>query len=62
MVQWLELGTLTAGALGSIPDEGINILQAAPCCCGQKKVSVASWKILKPGSDHSKFHVSCPIF
>ena len=28
MVQWLELRTLTAGALGSIPDEGINILQA----------------------------------
>ena len=37
VVQWLELGTLTAGALGSIPDEGLDIPQAALCCCGQKK-------------------------
>lgn len=27
MVQWLELGTLTAKGLGSIPDQGTKILQ-----------------------------------
>ena len=37
MVQWLELGAFTAWARGSIPGQGINILQALLRVAKKKK-------------------------